>query len=212
MALATASVDDGCRRKLLRSPATRSPRKVALVPFRLPESILMTMKESVVENPASGDRGKDGELRRNVVVLENSVALRRPRAEVFDYCSDIRNEHEWNPTMRSVELLTPGPLRVGSVYRARWKGGPANTLQCVQLDRPTSWVHYSESKMWRVRFEGLVRETADGSRLLTRMEISPVGLGKLFTPVFRLFMARQERANMHHIRRALEAGSATNTG
>ncbi len=139
-------------------------------------------------------------------MLENSVEVARPRAEVFDYLSDIRNEREWNPTMRSVELLTPGPLRVGSVYRARWKGGPSNTLECVQFDRPTSWVHYSQSKTWRVRFEGRVLETAAGSRLLTRMEISPVGIGKLFMPVFRRFMARQERANMDHIRRAMEPG------
>jgi len=162
-----------------------------------------------VENATSGDRGGHGDLCRNAVVLENSVELRRPRAEVFDYCSDIRNEREWNPTMRSVELLTPGPLRVGSVYRARWKGGPANTLECVKFDRPSCWVHDSVSKMWRVRFEGRVLETADGSRLLTRMEISPVAFGKLFMPVFRRFMVRQERANMHHIRRAMEAGPAT---
>ena len=51
-----------------------------------------------------------------------------------------------------------------------------------------------------------VLETADGSRLLTRMEISPVGFGRLFIPVFGRFMARQERANMAHIRRAMEAG------
>ena len=60
-----------------------------------------------MENATSGDRGGHGDLCRNVVVLENSVELRRPRAEVLDYCSDIRNEREWNPTMRSVELLTP---------------------------------------------------------------------------------------------------------
>lgn len=66
-----------------------------------------------MENATSGDRGGHGDLCRNVVVLENSVELRRPRAEVFDYCSDIRNEREWNPTMRSVELLTPEPLRAG---------------------------------------------------------------------------------------------------
>lgn len=67
-----------------------------------------------MENATSGDRGGHGDLCHNVVVLENSVELRRPRAEVFDYCSDIRNEREWNPTIRSVELLTPDPCgRVG---------------------------------------------------------------------------------------------------
>ncbi len=138
------------------------------------------------------------------VLLENSVEVARTPAEVFDYCSDIRNEREWNPTMRSVELLGPEPLQVGSRYRARWKGGPENILECVVFDRPHRWVHISESSMWWTRFEGRVVGTAGGSRLDTRMEIAARGAGRLAFPMFRRFMQRQERVNMTHIKRALE--------
>ena len=142
------------------------------------------------------------------VVLENSVELRRAPEEVFDYLSDIRNEREWNPTMQAVDMVTPGPLRVGSVYRARWKGAPTNTLKCIEFDRPHRWVHLSESSLWRVWFEGRVSETTDGSRFTARMEISANGFGKLLMPLFGRMMARQERANTRHISKALEPDAA----
>jgi hypothetical protein len=148
------------------------------------------------------------QARRKTVVLENSVELRRAPEEVFDYLSDIRNEREWSPTMQAVEMVSPGPLRVGSVYRARWKGGPTNTLKCIEFDRPHRWVHLSESSLWRVRFEGRVSETTDGSRLTARMEISANGFGKLFLPLFGRMMARQEQANTRHIKQALEPDAA----
>jgi uncharacterized protein YndB with AHSA1/START domain len=142
--------------------------------------------------------------RAKSLVLENAVDLPRAREEVFTYLSDIRNEREWSPTMQSVEMLTDGPLRAGSRYRAKWKGAPPNELECVEFDPPHRWVHVSESGMWRVVFEGRVLEIGSGSRLLTRMEITPKGVGRLLMPVFGRMMARQERANMRHIRRALD--------
>jgi hypothetical protein len=138
------------------------------------------------------------------LVLENAVDLPGARDEVFAYLSDIRNEREWNPTMQSVEMLTDGPLRAGSRYRAKWKAAPPNELECVEFDPPHRWVHVSESGMWRVLFEGRVLEIGSGSRLLTRMEITPKGMGKLLMPLFGRMMARQERANTRHIRRALD--------
>jgi hypothetical protein len=41
---------------------------------------------------------------------------------VFDYCSDNRNELEWNPSAISIEKLTDGPVGLGTKYLARWKG------------------------------------------------------------------------------------------
>lgn len=67
-------------------------------------------------------------------------------------------------------------------------------------------MHYSESSTWPVRFEGQVVPTGEGSRLDTRMEISAKGLGRLLFPLFRRVMARQEKANMGHIKRVMEGG------
>ena len=80
-------------------------------------------------------------------------------------------------------------------------------MKCIEYDRPHRWVHLSESSLWRVQFDGRVSETTAGSRFNARMEISANGIGKLFMPLFGRMMARQEQANMRHIKQALELGA-----
>lgn len=154
------------------------------------------------------DTGQAGsrEGTRPKEVIENSVELKRPAVEVFDYSSDLRNELEWNPKeMRSVELLTPEPVQAGSSYRARWKGGPAMSIEYVEFDRPHRWVAIANSSFWHMRFTGTVEETGDGCRLTARMEITPRGLGRLFFPVLVRGLRRDEQNNMALIKRAVEA-------
>jgi Polyketide cyclase / dehydrase and lipid transport len=49
-----------------------------------------------------------------MAVLENSADIAVPPQHVFDYLSDLRNEAEWNPAIRSVHLLTGDPIGIGS--------------------------------------------------------------------------------------------------
>ena len=56
-------------------------------------------------------------------VIRNSVILRCTPEEAFDYLSDLRAELGWNPSCQSMEMLTEGPIGVGTRYRAKWKGG-----------------------------------------------------------------------------------------
>lgn len=51
--------------------------------------------------------------------------IRRPPEEVFEFCSDLRSELQWNPKVKYIEKLTQGPAGVGTRYRARWaNSGP----------------------------------------------------------------------------------------
>jgi hypothetical protein len=50
-------------------------------------------------------------------VVENEAEIRRPSEEVFDYCTDLTREHEWNPKTRRVEKLTGGPIGAGTRFK-----------------------------------------------------------------------------------------------
>jgi uncharacterized protein YndB with AHSA1/START domain len=67
------------------------------------------------------------------------TVIRRPPQDVFDFCSDLRSELQWNPKVRYVEKLTDGPVRVGTRYRARWAISGPTAVEVVQFDRPRSW-------------------------------------------------------------------------
>jgi hypothetical protein len=139
-----------------------------------------------------------------MVVLENSVDIARPPAQVFDYLSDLRNEKIWNPKMRSVRLLTGEPIGVGSRYQARWSGSPDNTVEYTVFDRPHSWASVASSRMMTVRFAARVQANDVGARLTVRMEMVPHGPMRLLQPLLRRWMQSQEADNMRFIKTTME--------
>ena len=105
-----------------------------------------------------------------MTVISNQTWIDRSPEEVFDYCVDIRDELDWNPTAVSMEKLSDGPVAV--------------------------------------TFTGRVEPEDDGTRLLVSFHARPRGWFRMVFPVFVLMMKRQEKANMTHLREALETPAA----
>lgn len=139
-----------------------------------------------------------------MTIIENHTIVACPPEDLFDYCVDIRNELEWNPTARSMEKLTDGPIGVGTRFRARWKGAPsAVEVSCLEFERPHGWVHDNGGPI-AVRFTGSVEPVVGGSLLRVRFDARPRGWFRLVFPLFLLLNRRQEKANMSHLREAVE--------
>ena len=65
------------------------------------------------------------------MVIEHAVEIRRSPDEVFDYCTDLRREPEWNPRTRRIEKLTDGPIGLGTRYLGEWIRGDPMTIEFV---------------------------------------------------------------------------------
>jgi hypothetical protein len=63
----------------------------------------------------------------------------------FDYLVDPANRPEWQSSLRSVELLSEGPPRVGSTWIDRTKPGLNPRMETTVQDRPVRW---SEVGRW----------------------------------------------------------------
>ena len=50
--------------------------------------------------------------------MRMSITIEAPIERVWEYASDIHRQPEWMHEMKRVEMLTPGPIRVGSRGRA----------------------------------------------------------------------------------------------
>jgi hypothetical protein len=103
-----------------------------------------------------------------------SILVKSPPQQVFDFVvvGFTRNYRRWSPEVQRLDILTPGPLRVGSRARqVRVDQGRRsdNTFRVVALEPPTQ-IHFAES--------------SDQFRTVHRME--PVGDQTMLTFVFEL--------------------------
>lgn len=133
------------------------------------------------------------------------TVIRRPADVVFAFCSDLRNELRWNPDARSVELLSTGPLGVGTRFRAKWRGAPSTVVELVQFDPPRAWETKARTMGMEARTAASVAPVDGGSRYRIRVELHPRGLSRLLAPMALFVMRRQESRNMARIREAIEA-------
>ena len=146
-----------------------------------------------------------------MAMIENTVLLPCPPEEAFDYLVDLRSELEWNPDAVSMEKITDGPIGVGTIFRAKWKQGPAAEVRCARYERPTRWSYFSEGPL-TIDFDATLREEAGGTRLRVRFGVTPKGWMRLAFPLLYLVFHRAERQNMDRIRNALSRRSGSAQG
>jgi uncharacterized protein YndB with AHSA1/START domain len=147
-----------------------------------------------------GNRAEAG-----AVVIEESVLVHRPVEEVFDYCTDLAHEPEWNLHTHYVQKLTDGPVGKGTRYKAEWATGEPMIVEYVAVDRPRSWVSTGRSRRLRTIGEGHVVPTSDGARLEVRTVLQPRGVLSTITPVLGRMLRGREARNLAAIKAVLEA-------
>jgi len=138
-----------------------------------------------------------------MTVLRNTTVIHCTQELAFDYLSDMRNELEWNPSVQVVEKLTDGPVGVGTRFRAKWKGGPPVEVTMVGYDRPVAWEAHNGGPL-EVVFKAGLEPVGEGTKLTVDFDVRPHRFFRLVFPLFLLKLRRDEKANMTHIREALE--------
>lgn len=157
---------------------------------------------------STGRHGEKGKAMRALSYRTETVIRRSPE-DVFDYCSDLRSELQWNPKAKYIEKLTDGPVGAGTRYRARWANSGPTTVEVVAFDRPRSWETSTRARGMVIRFRGTVTDTAPGARYTASLDLHPKGLARLVVPLALLAMRRQDEKNMHRIQEALESSTVT---
>jgi len=74
-----------------------------------------------------------------MAVVENTIDIRSSPEDVFDYCTNLAREPEWNPKAKRVEKVSAGPIGLGTRYEAEFLKGNPTTIEFVRFDRPIAW-------------------------------------------------------------------------
>jgi uncharacterized membrane protein len=100
-----------------------------------------------------------------------SVAIAAPPERVFAVFSDVERWPRWTPSVTSVSLLEPGPLRVGSQARIRQPRLPVAVWTVIEVvpDRYFVWEARAPG-VTTVGWHVVESDTGSGSVATSRLE------------------------------------------
>jgi carbon monoxide dehydrogenase subunit G len=144
---------------------------------------------------------------RPVARIAGEIAIGRPVEEVFEFVADARNEPRYNPRMRHVEKLSPGPVGAGTRFRAGIvsMGRSAEVLtEIVASEPPRRLVSASRLSTMDIRGTLAFDPMPGGTRMRWSWDLRPRGALKLMGPALGPVGSRMERAIWANLKRLLE--------
>ena len=120
-----------------------------------------------------------------MVPIEGEITIARPPEAVFDFVADERNEPRFNPKMKSVEQLSPGPIGRGTRFRAEvaGRGRPLQmVIEFTGFERPRRLC--SSTRMPAMDIHGTLSfdPVPGGTRMRWQWELAPRGLSGCSRP------------------------------
>jgi hypothetical protein len=120
-----------------------------------------------------------------------------PRALVFDRATDFAGAPARIRSIRRVEMLTPGPVRVGTRFketRVVFKREATETMEVTEIARPSHVVLGAASCGCRYRFEFRFHDAKEGTEVEMRFAAQPLTwfarvMGLLMRPMVKKVMA-----------------------
>jgi uncharacterized protein YndB with AHSA1/START domain len=155
-------------------------------------------------------RRRDGS--GDAVTVERSVRIARPADEVFSFVADARNDPQWCPKVRSVEL--EAGLGEGARYSVVHKpvpGRPERKMQmtCTAYEKPSriEWREEDGVDVFTVTYA--IEALGDRSRL-TQTSVGQLGSSRLLRPLYRRGIGRDLEKQLEELKRLLETRPAGN--
>jgi len=143
-----------------------------------------------------------------MIRIETSTQIGRPRAEVFDFLTDVENLPKWQSGVVESRPLSEGPVRVGYRFEETAKVGLWKLHNvCTVTDLKANERFAFEAKSsGPLDYEGSfdLQPVAGGTRLTLRGSARLKGLWRLLQPLLAGDLRKETRAELESIRRLLE--------
>lgn len=136
-----------------------------------------------------------------------SVDVAAAPERVFSIASDIEGSPNVQPKIVSVEMLTPGPMRVGTKWREKRKMGSGYAEAMIEVTGFEPGKRYEFASMSKgPGFTGEIAVAPKGSATVLSMTMRPMGFGSKIILWMMGGMLKKELLNdLECIKRAAEA-------
>lgn len=138
--------------------------------------------------------------------IQSTVMIQAALERTWAFVSDPFTAPGWDRSIARVELLTEGPVGVGSIVRTTAPSGMRQSFQITEYHPQTSFTFaLLESKIFRDASLGFHLTTvAEGTRLLHEIRFKLRGSALLLYPIFLLTYQKALRTDLALLKRALE--------
>lgn len=140
--------------------------------------------------------------------IRSMVVIEAPIEQVWNELADIPGQVRWMREMKSVRLLTPGPVGVGT------RGEATVRILGISVTDPVEVTEFVPPRRFAIRHEGLftgggiieLRSGADGTTTIVTWDetLIPPFLPDLVLAVQRPIFAAVFQADLHHFRELFE--------
>ena len=143
--------------------------------------------------------------------ISGEILINQPAELVFDYVADQRNELNYNPQMLRSEMITDGPIGVGTRFRATAQSGRREVemlIEVTEYQRPRRLG--SRTTMSSADIDGgLTFEPVNrATRMSWSWDVRPKGSLRLLAPLVARLGRRQEQTIWTALKDQLEGPRA----
>jgi len=139
-----------------------------------------------------------------------------PSETVFDYATDFANCAEYIDGIHKTEMLTEGPVGVGTRFRETrlmFKKEAVEEMEVTAFERPRGYTLACENHGARYASEFILTPQGSGTNLSMSFEATPLTmrakiLGFLMRPMMKM-MAKECLKDLDGVKRAAEAAVAS---
>lgn len=145
------------------------------------------------------------------MLIEGDIVIKRPIDEVFDFVADERNEPKYNPQMTLAEMVTQGPIGVGTRFHVMTTGvGRAAdmTIEYTEFDRPRRLGSATHISSMDINGTLVFEAQGQSTKMKWLWNIEPRGFLKLLGPIVRRMGERQELAIWTGLKKVMDAEAA----
>jgi hypothetical protein len=144
------------------------------------------------------------------VDIVSEIVIARRRDQVAAFSADPGNAPKWYANIKSVEWISPPPLRLGSrvAFVAKFLGRRlAYTYEMVELDLPNRlMMRTSEGPFPMETIYVWADEAAGGTRMRLANRGEPTGFSTLAAPFIARAMKQANRKDLQLLKSLLEHG------
>lgn len=140
-----------------------------------------------------------------MATLTRTIQISCPHETAFDFIANAMNETKWNPELKSIEKLTPGPIGAGTTFRGAYNQIGVLDFSITDYRRPEAVSFEGGNKKLDI-YAGFIFHPVPGSccEMEVTFSIEPKGFMKIIAPLLQGQMEKGMKIREAALRKALE--------